>query len=265
MSTFSLPSSWQLNAPPKKSVGNPAQIDKYVAMYAPDLISISTIGNGLVTKVLSCRFCYSLVSARTDRIKEHIGSKRHQKNKQAALAGRTKENDEKESDCRMASPTPTHGDGIDVSINKKLGSADIEDNSSSPTFYINWHRYDRNLHEKFSEYRDRELFTDVTICCGQKSFACHKIILSASSLYFKQLLDRRSQDHDHNDQATIFLTNFHVWEIEALLNFMYNGEITVLQSQLPSLMRSGAALQVKGLPIGEMGNKSSSDMETSTQ
>ena len=68
-------------------------VDEYAAENRIDFTSRSIIRDGQLVRILVCRFCCQSIGARSDRIKEHLASKRHQKLKleafkEAAEAGR---------------------------------------------------------------------------------------------------------------------------------------------------------------------------------
>lgn len=44
----------------------------------------------------------------------------------------------------------------------------------------------------------------------------------------------------------IFLKDMKFWQLQALIDFMYRGEVNVTQDKLPSLLSAAEALQIKG-------------------
>ena len=75
--------------------------------------------------------------------------------------------------------------------------------------------------------------------------ACHKFVLDACSDYFASFLKNKLLD-DKN--LVICLPNeIKLWEVQALLQFMYHGEVCISQDGLSSLVKCAELLQVKGL------------------
>lgn len=83
---------------------------------------------------------------------------------------------------------------------------------------------------------------DATLWCEGKTIKCHKMILSACSTYFEKLLTENPNPH-----PIIFLKDMRFWEITALVEFMYRGEVSIHQEKLQSLLRAAESLQIKGL------------------
>ena len=117
---------------------------------------------------------------------------------------------------------------------------------------------------------NEEDLTDVTICCGEKLFDAHKLILSACSPYFKSMLTHKKKlnkvtmsssvassneastsgcCHSHLSQMhpIIFLKDVPPSDFERLLQFMYHGEVRVPNEDLESLILTAKSLKVKGL------------------
>ena len=58
---------------------------------------------------------------------------------------------------------------------------------------LRWPDYHAALVSTFRRLREEEDFVDVTLACnGRKNFTAHKVVLSACSPYFKQLLKVRA-------------------------------------------------------------------------
>lgn len=93
--------------------------------------------------------------------------------------------------------------------------------------------------------------------------ACHKFVLDACSDYFAGFLKNKLLD-DRN--IVICLPNtIKLWEIQALLQFMYHGEVCISQEGLASLVKCAELLQVKGLCGNETTSIVSKDKEASSQ
>ena len=88
-----------------------------------------------------------------------------------------------------------------------------------------------------------DYLTDVTIVCDdQKVIKAHKIILSACSPVFKTIIDNVSPE-----TAVIYLRGFKYDEMEALLEFMYNGQVTINQDKMDEFITVAKNLQIKEL------------------
>jgi hypothetical protein len=68
---------------------------------------------------------------------------------------------------------------------------------SQDCFVLKWNEFPTNVLTNLQEMRDEQDFYDVTLACDQQSFIQgHKVILSASSPYFKAIL-KRSPANQH--------------------------------------------------------------------
>ena len=93
-------------------------------------------------------------------------------------------------------------------------------------------------------YFFQEIFIDATLACGGKLYSAHKFVLSTCSDYFKQMFTKNPNKH-----PIVFLKDVTCRDLEALLDFMYNGEVNVPQASLGSLIKTAEGLQIKGLAV----------------
>lgn len=130
----------------------------------------------------------------------------------------------------------------------------VSSNSSSnePILCLRWMDKNNpsselNLPEAFRDLRQNQDFFDVTLGCTNNSTSsslqAHKVILSAYSNVFKEIL----RSHKNQSDPFIFLKGVSYEELSFLLDFMYEGEVNVNQSQLSSFLAVAKELQVKGL------------------
>lgn len=59
-------------------------------------------------------------------------------------------------------------------------------------FCLRWNNYQSSITSAFENLRDDEDFVDVTLACDGKSLKAHRVVLSACSPYFRELLKVRS-------------------------------------------------------------------------
>ncbi|XP_076042547.1 uncharacterized protein LOC143026294 isoform X2 [Oratosquilla oratoria] len=109
-------------------------------------------------------------------------------------------------------------------------------------FLLKWNNHQSNLVNVFDQLYEQEAFTDVTLACDGRTFAAHKVILSACSPYFQGLFLKNPCNH-----PIIFMKDVRSSDMEALLAFMYRGEINVHQQDLASFLKTAESLQIKGL------------------
>ena len=84
--------------------------------------------------------------------------------------------------------------------------------------------------------------TDITLTCEDgKIFEAHKVILSARSNYFYNLIPKLKGD------PVIFLKGVKGTYLEKILKYVYSGSASVPRPQLRSLFDVARSLQIKGL------------------
>ncbi|KAK2721977.1 longitudinals lacking protein-like [Artemia franciscana] len=109
-------------------------------------------------------------------------------------------------------------------------------------FCLRWNDFQSNIVTSFKHLRDEKSFTDVTLACEGQTCKAHKMVLSACSPYFKALLEENPSKH-----PIIILKDVPFAHLQAILEFMYAGEVNVAQDQLPAFLKTAERLKVKGL------------------
>jgi len=124
----------------------------------------------------------------------------------------------------------------------------------SEKFCLRWNDFESNISGAFKELRDDKDFFDVTLACEDEQIQAHKVILSACSPFFRNILRRHP-----NPNPLLYLKGVKYTDIQAVLNFMYHGEVNVAQEELNSFLAVAEDLRVKGL------TQNKSEMETTSQ
>jgi len=114
--------------------------------------------------------------------------------------------------------------------------------TSSEKFCLRWNDFESNISVAFREIREEKDFFDCTLSCGSRQIQAHKLILSACSPFFRSIL--RQNPHQH---PLLYLKGVEFTDLQAVLNFMYHGEVNVAQEELNSFLAVAEDLKVKGL------------------
>ena len=112
----------------------------------------------------------------------------------------------------------------------------------SEKFCLRWNDFESNISIAFRELREEKDFFDVTLACDDNQIQAHKVILSACSPFFRNVLRRNPHQH-----PLLYLKGVKYSELMSVLNFMYMGEVNVAQEELNSFLAVAEDLRVKGL------------------
>jgi len=113
-------------------------------------------------------------------------------------------------------------------------------------FCLKWNDFESNISSAFRDLRKERDFFDVTLACDDNGqIDAHKTILSACSPFFRNVLKRNPHQH-----PLLYLKGVKHKELQAVLDFMYMGEVNVAQEELNSFLAVAEDLRVKGLTQG---------------
>lgn len=121
---------------------------------------------------------------------------------------------------------------------------------SSENFCLRWNDFESNVSGSFRDLRAESDFFDVTLACDDntgRTLQAHKVILSACSSFFKQMLRNMAAAAPGHPNPLIYLRGVRLTDLESILDFMYHGEVNVAQEELNSFLGVAEDLQIKGL------------------
>jgi hypothetical protein len=131
---------------------------------------------------------------------------------------------------------------------------------ASEKFCLRWNDFESNISVAFRELREEKDFFDVTLACDDSQVQAHKVILSACSPFFRNILRRNPHQH-----PLLYLKGVKYKELLSVLNFMYQGEVNVAQEELNSFLAVAEDLRVKGLTQNNSGTSSSSSTDQASK
>jgi len=113
----------------------------------------------------------------------------------------------------------------------------------SQKYCLKWNKFQENLYSSLGGLRESREFADVTLACedGQQVEA-HKVILAASSPFFQNIL--RSNPHQH---PLIYMRGMKSEDLVGIVDFLYYGEVNILQDNLDNFLTLAEEIQLKGL------------------
>ncbi|XP_037785082.1 protein tramtrack, alpha isoform-like isoform X3 [Penaeus monodon] len=139
---------------------------------------------------------------------------------------------------------------------------------SDMQFCLRWNNFGTTMTAALHSLHEGGDFVDVTLAADGVQLKAHKLVLSACSPYFRDILKNNPCQH-----PVIILRDVPIEDLEAVLAFMYEGQVNVSQTRLHTFMKLAEALQVRGLtdtqtararvekemyqsivPVAEMGN-----------
>ena len=117
-------------------------------------------------------------------------------------------------------------------------------------FCLKWNDFQTNVTNSFRKLRTAEDFYDVTLVSDdQQQVSAHKVVLSASSEYFNNVL--KSNKHSH---PLLCLSGVNSKELKGILDYIYNGEIQIYQENLDSFLNIAQRFKLEGLIQQESDN-----------
>ena len=112
---------------------------------------------------------------------------------------------------------------------------------------LRWNDFQENVSTAFRDLRNDSEFTDVTLAFEDgHQVEAHKVILSASSPLFQNLLKKNKHAH-----PLIYMRGMKSEDLMAILDFLYYGEVNIYQDSLDIFLNIAEEMKLKGLNSGE--------------
>ena len=128
---------------------------------------------------------------------------------------------------------------------------------------LKWNAFEENIRNYFWKLKDDQRLVDVTLATDDgQHIQAHKVILSAGRHFFSDIF----QKSNHTNML-VYLKGISSEKLEEVLDFIYNGEVSIGQEEIKVFIETGKELQVKGLEgeltgIGERVEESNSYQDT---
>ena len=135
--------------------------------------------------------------------------------------------------------------------------ASIASTRMSENFNLKWNEFHQNIAKSFVELRESFDFSDVTLVSEDNTqFKAHRIILSASSKFFQNVLLK-----NFHQNPMIYMRGLKTEDLKTVLDFVYHGQTEVPYEQLDKFLVLSDELQLNGL----IRNKTNDNVPTHTE
>jgi len=110
-------------------------------------------------------------------------------------------------------------------------------------FNLKWTDFNSSVIKSFRNIRDDEDLFDVTFACDdQNQISAHKLILSSSSEYFKNIFKQNKNPH-----PLLCLLDVSSGEMKSILDYIYYGEVDIDKDDLDRFLSISKRLKIEGL------------------
>ena len=114
---------------------------------------------------------------------------------------------------------------------------------------LKWNDYNSNVSKSFTAFRNVDYLHDVTfVTDDHQHHSAHKLVLSASSEFFKNIFEKSSK----HLQLLICLDGLTSHDLSIILDFIYNGEVKIKQDNVERFLANAQRLKLNGITVDEV-------------
>ena len=118
-------------------------------------------------------------------------------------------------------------------------------------FSLKWNDFESNASKSFRNLRKEEHFFDVTLVSDDEQIvSAHKLVLSASSQFFKNLLKKSTHSN-----PLVYLPGVKSVHLNYIIDYIYDGEVQLYQDNLEDFLDVAQKLKIEGLNEGQTEEK----------
>ena len=115
----------------------------------------------------------------------------------------------------------------------------------SEKFSLKWNDFHSNVSKAFGLFRNEDYLHDVTLVSDDHhQVSAHKLVLSACSEYFKNILKNNNKSNAH---PLLCLDGISSDDLNNIMDYIYNGEVQIFQDDLDRFLNVAQRLQLEGL------------------
>lgn len=109
-------------------------------------------------------------------------------------------------------------------------------------YSMKWDNYHSHVGDIFSQLLETGSMADVILYAEGEKINCHKMLLSACSPYFQEILSTAGTSN-----TIVVVSGIHGEDVRSIIEFVYRGEISVKADRFNSVLKAAEALKICGL------------------
>jgi len=110
-------------------------------------------------------------------------------------------------------------------------------------FNLKWNDFQPNISASFKKLRNHSEFHDVTLVSNdQKQVSAHKVVLSACSAFFSNILEKNKHPH-----PMLCLDGISSGQLDEILDYIYFGEVQIFHENINTFLNIAERLKLDGL------------------
>ena len=109
-------------------------------------------------------------------------------------------------------------------------------------FSLTWEKFSSNILKTFKDIKKSGHLHDVTLVCADGEINAHKLVLYGGSNFFQSVLAKSIHQH-----PLIYLKGIKMKYLQAIIDFIYNGEVEIAEEDLNILLETAEDLEINGL------------------
>ena len=122
---------------------------------------------------------------------------------------------------------------------------------SSEKFSLKWNDFANNVSNSFSKLRQETRLYDVTLVSNDhQQVSAHKLVLSACSEVFSNIFNS-----NNSQNMMLYLDSVDAKEISFMLDYIYQGEVSIQQEYLDRFIEIATKFQLHGLLMDDNGEE----------
>ena len=119
----------------------------------------------------------------------------------------------------------------------------VLDNIRMGEFCLKWNDFNTAVSESFLRLREEKNFFDVTLVTEDGIFIeAHKVVLSASSNFFKDILKKMP-----TKDPFLYLSGMNCTDLNLIMEYIYRGEVTIQRENVDTFLEIAFKLKIEGI------------------